>query len=282
MSKPLHLKNKTISLEKPIVMGILNLTPDSFFDGGFYKDEKAFLSRVEKMLEEGAGIIDIGAVSTRPGANDVSLEDETKRLLPAIQKISKEFPKAMLSVDTYRSEVAQKAIGAGAHIINDISGGTFDPGMFGTIAQLQVPYVLMHIKGTPKNMQQNPIYSDVVEEIKSFFEQQLSKLKELSVTENIILDPGFGFGKTLEANYTILKELSSFKELGCPLLVGVSRKSMINKVLETKPKDALNGTTVLHTLALLNGANILRAHDVKEAVEAVKLMEVYKGGMGCD
>ena len=261
-------------------MGILNLTPDSFYDGGLYKDEKAFLSRVEKMLEEGAGIIDIGAVSTRPGANDVSLEDETKRLVPAIQKISKEFPEAILSVDTYRSEVAQQAIGAGAHIINDISGGTFDPGMFSTIAQLQVPYILMHIKGTPKNMQHNPIYSDVVEEIKSFFEQQLSKLEELSVTENIILDPGFGFGKTLEANYTILKELSSFKELGCPLLVGISRKSMINKVLGTKPKDALNGTTAIHTLALLNGANILRVHDVKEAVEAVKLMEVYKGEMG--
>jgi dihydropteroate synthase len=277
MSKPLLLKNKTINFQKPLIMGILNLTPDSFYDGGLYSDEKSFLLKVEKMLEEGADIIDIGAVSTRPGADDVSLKDETKRLIPAIRKISQKFPEAILSVDTYRSEVAKSAIETGAHIINDISGGVFDPEMLRTIAQLKVPYILMHIKGTPKNMQQNPIYPDVMKEITGFFKQQLSKLKELGVTENIILDPGFGFGKSLEDNYTILKNLSSFKDLGCHLLVGVSRKSMINKVLGTKPSEALNGTTVIHTLALLKGANILRVHDVREAEEAVKLVEVYKG-----
>ncbi|NOX47855.1 MAG: dihydropteroate synthase [Chlorobi bacterium] len=277
MQHHLQFKTKSISLEKPLIIGILNLTPDSFYDGGFYKDEKGFLLRVEKMLEEGADIIDIGAVSTRPGAEDVILEDETRRLIPAIKKIAQEFPEAILSIDTYRSEVAKKAIHAGAHIINDISGGLFDPEMFQTIAQLKVPYILMHIKGTPKNMQQNPQYSNVVKEITGFFKQRLSKLKELGITGNIILDPGFGFGKSLEDNYMLLKNLSSFKDFGCPLLVGISRKSMIYKVLGTKPSEALNGTTVIHTLALLNGANILRVHDVKEAVEVVKLMEVYKG-----
>ncbi len=276
MLKTIQFNNKTINFQKPLVMGILNLTPDSFYDGGLYSGEKDILSKVEQMLGEGADIIDIGAVSTRPEANDVSLEDETKRLIPAIRKISQEFPDAILSIDTYRSVVAKQAIVAGAHIINDISGGVFDPEMFTTIAQLKVPYILMHIKGTPKNMQQNPQYSDVVKEIAMFLKQQLFKLKELGVTENIILDPGFGFGKSLEDNYSLLRDLSSFKDFGCPLLVGISRKSMINKVLGAKPSEALNGTTVIHTLALLNGASILRVHDVKEAVEAVKLMEVYK------
>ena len=277
MQNQLKIKNRTISLEKPLVMGVLNLAPDSFYDGGFYKDEKGFLSRVGKMLEEGADIIDIGAVSTRPGAEDVKLEDEINRLIPTVRKIAQEFPEAVLSVDTYQSEVARKAIDAGAHIINDISGGVFDPKMLQSIAQLKVPYILMHIKGTPKNMQQNPVYSDVVKEIIDFFKKQLSKLKDLGVTDNIILDPGFGFGKSLEDNYTLLRNLSFFKKLDYPLLVGISRKSMINKVLGTKPSEALNGTTVIHTLALLNGANILRVHDMKEALEVVELMEVYNG-----
>jgi len=277
MQKQLQCKTKTISLEKPIVMGILNLTPDSFYDGGFYKQEKKILSRVEKTLSEGAGIIDIGAVSTRPGADDVTLAEEIKRLVPAVKRISQEFPEAVLSVDTCRSKVAEEAIINGAHIINDISGGVFDPEMFHVIARLKVPYILMHIKGKPKNMQQNPYYKDVVQELTNFFKAQIAKLNDLRVTENIILDPGFGFGKSLEDNYTLLKNLSSFKDFGCPLLVGISRKSMINKVLGTKPSEALNGTTILHTIALMNGANILRVHDVKEAVEVINLMEVYKG-----
>ncbi|RLD54645.1 MAG: dihydropteroate synthase [Bacteroidetes bacterium] len=261
-------------------MGILNLTPDSFYDGGFYKNEKGFISQTEKMLSEGADIIDIGAVSTRPGADDVTLDEEIKRLVPAIKRISQEFPDAIISVDSYRSKVAEEAINNGAHIINDISGGVFDPEMFHVIAKLKVPYILMHIKGKPKNMQQNPQYKDVVEELTGFFKLQITKLYDLGVTENIILDPGFGFGKSLEDNYTLLRNLSSFKKMGYPLLAGVSRKSMINKVLGTKPSEALNGTSVLHTLALINGANILRVHDVKEAVEVIKLMEVYKGEKG--
>ncbi len=280
MAGQLQCRDKSISLKKPIVMGILNLTPDSFYDGGLYSIEKEFLSKVEKMLNEGADIIDIGAVSTRPGADDVTLEEEIKRLVPAIKKISQEFPDAVLSVDTYRSKVAEEAINNGAHIINDISSGVFDPEIFHVIARLKVPYILMHIKGTPKNMQQNPQYVDVVQELTDFFKAQIAKLNDLGITKNIILDPGFGFGKSLEDNYTLLRNLSSFKKMGFPLLVGVSRKSMINKVLGTKPSEALNGTTILHTLALMNGADILRVHDVKEAVEVIKLMEVYKGEKG--
>jgi len=230
---------------------------------------------VEKMIIDGASIIDIGAVSTRPGAIGISEERELARLLEIQNLIIHHFPDIILSVDTYRSQIAKTVLENGAHIINDISGGTFDNKMFEVIAKYQVPYILVHIQGTPKNMQQNPQYENVVDEINLFFQQQIAKLNQLGITNNIILDPGFGFGKTLEHNYKLLHHLNSFKELGHPILAGVSRKSMINKILNTKPQDALNGTTVINTIALLNGANILRVHDVKEAVEAIQLVEFH-------
>jgi dihydropteroate synthase len=268
-----------IDLTTPVVMGILNITPDSFFDGGKFTESDTQLFQAEKMLNEGASIIDLGATSTRPGAGEVTEDEELNRVIPALQSLKKEFPQAIISVDTYRSKVAEIAIENGAHIINDISGGTIDDKMFQTIADLEVPYVLMHIKGTPKNMQNDPQYVDVVQEVKYFFKKQLRKLKNIGVTDNIILDPGFGFGKTLENNYELLKDLSSFTDMGCPILAGISRKSMINKVLNKTPDEALNGTTALNTIALLNSANILRVHDVKEAVEVVRLVEFY-GGIG--
>ncbi len=268
-----------IDLSTPAVMGILNITPDSFYDGGKYTGRDALLRQAEKMLAEGAAILDLGAASSRPGAEEVPEDEELERLLPAVENLLSVFPDAIISVDTYRSKVAKSAVEAGAHIINDISGGTFDDKMFQTVADLNVPYVLMHIKGTPQNMQNNPRYVDVVQEVKYFFKRQLRKLRDAGVTKNIILDPGFGFGKTLENNYELLKDLASFTDLGCPVLTGISRKSMINKVLHITPDEALNGTTVLNTIALLNGANILRVHDVKEAVEVVRLVEFY-GGVG--
>lgn len=257
-------------------MGILNLTPDSFYDGGKYKSDADILVQVEKMINEGVGIIDIGAVSTRPGAKEISDKDELHKLLPAFKKIITAFPEIIISIDTYRSEVARKLIDAGAHIINDISGGTFDHKMFDLVAKTKVAYILMHIKGTPENMQNNPVYQNVTLEVMDFFRNQLSKLAKLEVKDNLVLDPGFGFGKTLSNNYQLLKDLDQFKQLGHPVLAGVSRKSMINKVLGTIPESALNGTTALHTIALLNGANILRVHDAKEAKEVVKLVDVYR------
>jgi len=272
----LDCNGKIVSLEKPVVMGILNITADSFYDGAKFDTEKTWLAQTEKMLKEGAAIIDIGAVSTRPGSEEIAEDKELERLLPALYSIQKHFPEAILSVDTYRSKVAEIAISKGAFMINDISGGTFDEKMFGTVARLKAPYIIMHIKGTPKNMQINPHYKNVVKEIKDFFFGQLEKLATLGVTDNIILDPGFGFGKTLEDNYKILSGLKSFIELGHPVMAGVSRKSMINKVLKTSPAEAMNGTTVLNTIALVNGANILRVHDVKEAMEAVRLVKAYE------
>ena len=265
-----------IDLSTPVVMGILNITPDSFFDGGKFTESDTQLFQAEKMLNEGAAIIDLGATSTRPGAEEVMVDEELNRVIPALQSLKKEFPQAIISVDTYRSKVAKIAIENGAHIINDVSGGTIDDEMFQIIADLEVPYVLMHIKGTPKNMQNDTQYVDVVQEVKYFFKKQLRKLGNIGVTDNIILDPGFGFGKTLENNYELLKDLSSFTDMGYPILAGISRKSMINKVLNKTPDEALNGTTALNTIALLNGANILRVHDVKEAVEAVRLVEFYR------
>ncbi len=268
-----------IDLSTPVVMGILNITPDSFFDGGKFTESDTQLFQAEKMLNEGAAIIDLGATSTRPGAEEVMVDEELNRVMPALQSLKKEFPQAIISVDTYRSKVAKIAIENGAHIINDVSGGTIDDEMFQIIADLEVPYVLMHIKGTPKNMQNDTQYVDVVQEVKYFFKKQLRKLGNIGVTDNIILDPGFGFGKTLENNYELLKDLSSFTDMGCPILAGISRKSIINKVLNKTQDEALNGTTALNTIALLNGANILRVHDVKEAVEVVRLVEFY-GGIG--
>ena len=275
MTMQLLTSKGTIDLSTPLVMGILNLTPDSFYDGGRYAGDQAWLDRVGEMLHEGAGIIDVGGVSTRPGSEGISGAEELDRVLPAIENLARHFPQATLSIDTYRSEVANACIHAGAHIINDVSGGRFDEKMFPLVAGLGVPYILMHMKGTPRDMQKDPIYKDVVGEVTAFFNEQLNKLRGLGVKENIVIDPGFGFGKSTEHNFQLLRQLSSLRSLNCPILVGVSRKSMVNRVLGTRPAKALNGSTVLHTMALLNGANILRTHDVKEAVEAVKLVTYY-------
>jgi len=261
----------------PLVMGILNATPDSFFDGGKYNHEEAWFNQAGKMLEEGVDIIDIGGVSTRPGADFVSEQEEIERVLAPLRLVKKEFPQAIVSIDTFRSRVAAVCVDEGADIINDISGGTMDDKMFETIARLKVPYILMHIEGTPETMQQSPIEHGIVNKVKQFFEEKIERLFALGATE-IILDPGFGFGKSLECNYALLKQMEEVRIDNLPLLAGISRKSMINKVLGTKPQDALNGTTALHLLALQNGADILRVHDVKEAKEVIELFEFYKNG----
>lgn len=259
----------------PRVMGVLNLTPDSFYDGGKYSTIPEQLRRVEQILEEGAEIVDIGAVSTRPGSDQVTEEEELNRLLPCIRAIMKEFPEVMISVDTYRSKVARIAVDQGAGMINDIYGGRFDNEMIPAVAELGVPYVLMHMKGTPANMQINPRYRDVVAEIFYFFENQLTLCRQHGLHQ-VILDPGFGFGKNLEHNFTILARLKEFHALGKPILAGLSRKSMIHQLLNLSPGNSLNATTVLNTLALENGASILRVHDIREAVESVRLFSYYR------
>ncbi len=260
---------------KLLVMGILNSTPDSFFDGGKYITETEWLKHARQMIAEGADIIDIGAYSTRPGAKKISEKEELERLVTVIKSVRKQFPDVIISADTFRAIVAEKAVAAGANIINDISGGTMDEKMVITIAKLQVPYVLMHIQGTPQTMQQNPVYENVTEEVFIYFKEKIAEFKKIGF-EKIIIDPGFGFGKTVEHNFQLLKELEQFKSLGFPILAGLSRKSMINKVLNTNPSNALNGTTVLNTIALQKGANILRVHDVKEAKEIIKLLSCLK------
>ncbi len=227
------------------------------------------------MLNDGATFIDVGAYSSRPNAKHISQDEEQKRLLPIIELLVQNFPEIIISVDTFRSEIAKKTIEAGASIINDISGGTMDKKMFETVANLQVPYILMHMKGTPQNMQQNPIYDNVTKEIITFFAKQIFELRKLKLND-VIIDVGFGFGKTIEHNYELLKNLDLFKSLEVPNLVGISRKSMFYKLLDTTPKESLNATSVGNTIALLNGANILRVHDVKEAVEAIKIVEQIK------
>lgn len=258
-------------LTSPVVMGILNITPDSFYDGGRYFDENAGLQRVQEMIDAGAAIIDMGGASTRPGAKEVSPEEEWTRIMPVLDSVRKHFPGACISIDTYHSGLAEKALGHGANMINDISGGTFDDQMAGLIGEWDVPYVIMHIQGQPGNMQQDPRYDDVPEEVATFFENQISLFRQHGASR-LILDPGFGFGKTLEHNYTLLNKLDRFSAFDYPIMAGLSRKSMINKVLGTNPEEALNGSTVLNTIALLKGAKILRVHDVKEAVEAVKIV----------
>lgn len=258
----------------PQVMGILNLTPDSFYDGGKYGSTKEILDKVDKMFQAGANTIDIGAYSSRPNAKHISEKEEAQRLGPVIKLIVKEYPKAVLSVDTFRSEIAKRVVDLGVHIINDISGGNMDKNMFHTIAELQVPYVLMHMQGNPQHMQDNPTYKNVTEEVKHFFQKKLAELENLGVND-VVLDVGFGFGKTIEQNYELLRNLKAFKSLNKPLLVGLSRKSMLYKVLETTPEKALNSTSIAHTIAMLNGADILRVHDVKEAVEVLKICNQY-------
>jgi dihydropteroate synthase len=274
-SSILKCGDKDINLSHKIVMAILNVTPDSFFDGGVNMTEKAWLQKVEQSLADGAGIIDIGAVSTRPGAKEVSRDEELERLIPATKSILKHFPECVISVDTYRSGVAHAVIEEGALMINDISGGTFDPEILKVVALAGLPYIVMHIQGTPRNMQANPEYADITNEVIDFLKVQTEKAHQAGIQE-VIWDPGFGFGKTNEHNFQLMKDLKLFKASGHTLLVGISRKSMINKVLGTKPSEALNGTTVLNTFALLNGADILRVHDVKEAVETIKLLEMLK------
>jgi len=267
----INCKGTLVDLSSPKVMGILNITPDSFFDGGKYKNESEILGQVEKMLFEGATFIDVGAYSSRPGAKHISEKQELQRIVPVIELLIKKFPEIIISVDTFRSAIARETIDAGAAIINDISGGKMDDNMFKTVANLRVPYILMHMLGTPQNMQLNPVYKDVIQEIISFFAEQIFKLHQLEIND-IIIDVGFGFGKTISHNYEILKNLSLFKSLNAPILAGISRKSMLYKTLNISAKEALNATTSANTIALLNGANILRVHDVKEAMEAVKIV----------
>ncbi len=271
----LNCRGKLLDVSTPKVMGILNVTPDSFYDGGKYQSDKAYLNRVEEMLQEGASMIDIGGMSTRPGAAVVQTDEELKRVIPVIEGIVKEFGDAIMSIDTIQAKVAKEAVEAGASIVNDVSAGTMDEDLLKTVAQLNVPYILMHMKGTPKTMQQNPSYENAVLDVMDFFVEKTALLRQLGI-DKIILDVGFGFGKTLEHNYQLLKSLDDFKIFEMPMLVGLSRKSMIYKFLEISPQEALNGTTALHTLALLNGANILRVHDVKEAMEAIRLMHLYQ------
>lgn len=257
-------------VDKPLVMGIINITPDSFFEGSRYNSIDEITVQVEKMLTDGADIIDIGGQSTRPGSDLISADEEIKRIIPAIEMIAKKFPTAFISVDTFYSAVAKTAVDAGANIINDISAGSIDNKMIETVAGLKVPYLLMHMKGTPQTMRQNAMYEDVTREVLDFFITKTAALKKAGVID-IIIDPGFGFAKTIDHNFELLKNLSVFKMLDRPILLGVSRKSTIYKTLGITADDALNGTTVLNTIGLMNGASILRVHDVKEAKEAVTL-----------
>jgi dihydropteroate synthase len=263
-----------INFSSPKVMGILNVTPDSFFDGGSYNGLHAALTQTEKMLNEGATFIDVGGMSSRPGAEIISEEEELKRVVPVVEAISKRFAQAVLSVDTIRASVAKTAVQAGAAIVNDISAGRFDEAMLPTVAALKVPFIAMHMQGLPATMQQNPQYENVVAEVLAFMQERLAACRAPGITD-VVIDPGFGFGKTVEHNYALLRGLKEFQVLNCPILVGVSRKSMICKLLGVNPENALNGTTAANTLAVLNGANILRVHDVREAVEVVKVLQAY-------
>ncbi len=271
VKKTLNCGGGILDLSLPKVMGILNVTPDSFYDGGQYLTEKEIIERVQQILSEGGSIIDIGACSTRPGASDIPANEEAARLLPVVKLVKKEFPQSIISVDTYRATIAEQAVDAGAVMVNDISGGSFDPMMFKTVGRIRVPYICMHIQGTPKNMQEKPDYKDLVNEVVDYFSNKINEMKSNGIND-IIIDPGFGFGKLVEHNYQLLNSLADLKIFEYSVLAGISRKSMINKVLNTSPDKALNGTTVLNTIALKNGASILRVHDVKEAVEVVQLV----------
>ena len=271
--KTIKLDNKELDLSVPVVMGILNITPDSFYDGGKYLSEIKVIGRIDQIVEEGAGIIDVGAYSTRPGAAFVDDKEELGRLSWAVELIRKYYPNMIVSIDTFRSKVAEEITTClGPVIVNDISGGTMDDGMFNFVTKSGVPYIMMHILGTPQTMQKNPTYENVVTDVRNFFTERIGRLNSLGF-DQIILDPGFGFGKTLAHNYELMQGMDSYQDLGYPILVGISRKSMIYKLLGGTPEDALNGTTALNTIALMKGANLLRVHDVKAAVEAVKIVE---------
>lgn len=271
----LNCKGKLLVIEEPIVMGIINTTPDSFYQGSRTNLIDDILFRAEKMISEGATILDIGGQSTRPKSEQVSDDEELKRVLPAIDAIHKKFPEQIISIDTFYSTVAKNAVDAGASIINDVSAGTMDAGLLSTAAQLKAPYVLMHMLGKPQTMQQSPEYKNVTLQVFDFLNFKIAELTALGI-HDIIVDIGFGFGKTTAHNFQLLRELSFFRQLNRPVMAGLSRKASIYKTLGITAEEALNGTTVMHTLALLNGANILRVHDVKEAIQAIRLFEAYK------
>ncbi len=256
-------------------MGILNLTPDSFYDGGKLSSEKEIILQAEKMLSEGATFLDLGGYSSRPGADFVTEEEELLRVLPVVELLLKEFPKTILSIDTFRSSIAKQCVEAGAAMVNDISAGNMDDNMFDTIAKLQVPYIMMHMRGTPETMMQNTKYKELTKEILIYFSERIAKAHSFGIND-LIADPGFGFSKTVKQNFKLMANLELFKSLEIPLLVGVSRKSMVHKTLDISPKDALNGTTALHSIALFKGASILRVHDVKETVECINLIQNLK------
>ena len=268
-------KGKLIDLTTPKIMGILNLTPDSFYDGGLYNNTDRALAQTEKMLLEGATFIDVGGASSKPGTVEVSADEELARVLPVIEKIHIKFPDTLISIDTYRSDLAQQAVAAGAAMVNDISGGNLDAKMLKTVGALGVPFVAMHMQGKPQNMQDKPSYDNILTDIRSFFAAKIDAAHKAGI-HDIIIDPGFGFGKTLEHNYALLKHLSSIQMDGVPMLIGVSRKSMIYKLLQIEVAEAGNGTSVLNTVALQQGAQILRVHDVKDAHQAVQLIEKLK------
>lgn len=271
----INCKGKLIDLSSPKVMGILNVTPDSFYDGGTYKDESAILKQVETMLSEGATFIDVGGYSSRPGADEVSEQEELKRLVPIVELTLKHFPDTLISVDTFRSEVAKQSIEAGAAMVNDISAGKLDDNMMTTIGKLGVPYIMMHMKGNPQTMQQQTDYDDLLMDINFYFAERIAAAHKVKIND-IIIDPGFGFAKSLEQNYELLNHMELLQITDQPILAGVSRKSMIYKTLGTTADNALNGTTALHMITLEKGAKILRAHDVKEAVECVTLFNQLK------
>jgi dihydropteroate synthase len=272
----INLGGELIDFSEPVVMGIINVTPDSFYNGGKLTDKKVLLTTVEKMVKEGVSFIDVGGVSTKPGAKLISTKIELERLLPAVHAIRKNFPEIPLSIDTFRSWVAVRVIDEiGPIIVNDVSGGTLDSKMFETIGKMNVPYVLTHIQGTPQTMQENPYYEDIIRDISTWLSERVKRLTKFGV-KDVIIDPGFGFGKNMQHNYDLLNRLDSFKVFQLPVMVGLSRKSMVWKWLGTNPDGALNGTTVVNTMALLGGADILRVHDVKEAVETIEIVKALK------
>ncbi len=271
--KTLNVDGRLVSLDSPSAMGIINVTPDSFYSESRFKDEKEVLTQVEQMISDGASFVDIGGYSSRPGADEVSVKEEITRVIRHVENINKEFPEIIISVDTFRAEVALEAVNAGAHIINDISGGQLDEQMFSTVAKLKVPYILMHMRGTPKTMIQQTNYENLLLNIIDYFQGKISQLRQLGV-KDIIIDPGFGFAKTIDQNFQVLRDLRSFNILEVPILVGLSRKSMIYKSLNISSEESLNGTTCLNTIALMNGAKILRVHDIKKAVDTIKLFNL--------
>lgn len=270
-NRTLNIRGRLLDLTIPKVMGVLNVTPDSFYDGGRFTTNEALLNQVRKMIDDGATFIDVGAYSSRPGAKDISPDEELMRATHAIRLIVKEFPQTFISIDTFRSAVASAAIQEGASLINDISSGELDSKMFETVSNFNVPYIAMHMRGTPESMNKLSTYENLIKDVTDYFHQKIYTLHQLGV-KDIIIDPGFGFAKTIQQNFDVLNNLDYFKILGMPIMTGLSRKSMIWKTLQTNPEAALNGTSALNTIALLKGANILRVHDVKEAVDVVKLV----------